>query len=157
MHLAEHSKGSIDSKYVNGISDSDLFISGGRDFQTLSGCEAADDQNGWDNFKHIIADEDFQLNATPNSMVVANEGCGHVTLMVSVEDTGIGILLHAQNRVFMPFMELEFSYTQGFYFIECALKVFVTCWMGNFVAFVQYILNIFSQFLDLDRCQCFLI
>lgn len=114
MHLAEHSKGSIDSKYVNGISDSDLFISGGRDFQTLSGCEAADDQNGWDNFKHIIADEDFQLNATPNSMVVANEGCGHVTLMVSVEDTGIGILLHAQNRVFMPFMQADSSTSRNY-------------------------------------------
>ncbi|KAE8648582.1 histidine kinase 4 isoform X1 [Cucumis sativus] len=114
VHLAEHSKGSIDSKYVNGISDSDLFISGGRDFQTLSGCEAADDQNGWDNFKHIIADEDFQLNATPNSMVVANEGCGHVTLMVSVEDTGIGILLHAQNRVFMPFMQADSSTSRNY-------------------------------------------
>ncbi|KAA0046428.1 histidine kinase 4-like [Cucumis melo var. makuwa] len=114
VHLAEHSKGSIDSKYVNGISDSDLFISGGREFQTLSGCEAADDQNAWDNFKHLIADEDFQLNATPNSMVVANDGCGHVTLMVSVEDTGIGILLHAQNRVFMPFMQADSSTSRNY-------------------------------------------
>lgn len=114
VHLAEHSKGSIDSKYVNGISDSDLFISGGREFQTLSGCEAADDQNSWDNFKHLIADEDFQLNGTPNNMVVSKEGCGHVTLMVSVEDTGIGILLHAQNRVFMPFMQADSSTSRNY-------------------------------------------
>ncbi|XP_038874617.1 histidine kinase 4-like isoform X1 [Benincasa hispida] len=114
VHLAEHSKGSIDSKYVNGMSDSDLFISGGREFQTLSGYEAADDQNSWDNFKHLIADENFQLNATPNNMVVTNEGCGHVTLMVSVEDTGIGILLHAQNRVFMPFMQADSSTSRNY-------------------------------------------
>ena len=114
VHLADHSKGSIDTKYVNGMSDSDLFISDGREFQTLSGREAADNQNNLDNFKHQIADENSQSNASPNNPAVTNEYCGHVTLMVSVEDTGIGILLHAQNRVFMPFMQADSSTSRNY-------------------------------------------
>lgn len=91
-----------------------MFISDGREFQTLSGREAADNQNSWDNFKHLIADETFQSNAASNNPAVDNECCGHVTLMVSVEDTGIGILLHAQNRVFMPFMQADSSTSRNY-------------------------------------------
>lgn len=91
-----------------------MFISGGREFKTLSGCEAADDQNSWDNFKHLIADDNFQSNTASNNTAVADECCGHVTLMVSVEDTGIGILLQAQDRVFMPFMQADSSTSRNY-------------------------------------------
>ncbi|KAG7016696.1 Histidine kinase 4 [Cucurbita argyrosperma subsp. argyrosperma] len=114
VHLAENSKVSMDKEYVNGISDSGLFVLDGREFQTLSGREAADDQNSWDNFKHLIADDNFQSNAAPNNTAVTNKGCDNVTLMVSVEDTGIGILLHAQNRVFTPFMQADSSTSRNY-------------------------------------------
>lgn len=113
VHLAEHSKASINSKYVNGTSETDSFILDGHGFKTLSGCEAADDQNSWDNFKHLIADENFQTNAS-NNLTAADEDSGHVTLMVSVEDTGIGILLHAQSRIFMPFMQADSSTSRNY-------------------------------------------
>ena len=104
----------MDSEYVNGISDSGLFVLDGREFQTLSGREAADDQNSWDNFKHLIADDNFQSYAAPSNTAVTNKGYDHVTLMVSVEDTGIGILLHAQNRVFTPFMQADSSTSRNY-------------------------------------------
>lgn len=93
---------------LNGGSNESVLISGARQFKTLSGCEAADEQNSWDAFKHLVTDEEFRFDASLNVMT-ANEVSENVTLMVSVEDTGIGIPLCAQDRVFTPFMQADSS------------------------------------------------
>ncbi|KAF5450309.1 hypothetical protein F2P56_030672 [Juglans regia] len=110
-HLAEQTMAMVNKNAetcLNGKSDGGLFVSGGHQFKNLSGCEAADERNSWDMFKHLIADEEFCSDASPNIMN-ANEVAEHVTLMVCVEDTGIGIPLSAQDRVFMPFMQADSS------------------------------------------------
>ncbi|XP_041011091.1 histidine kinase 4-like isoform X2 [Juglans microcarpa x Juglans regia] len=111
VHLAEHTKAMVNKNAetcLNGKSDGGLFVSGALQFKNLSGCEAADEQNSWDMFRHLIADEEFCSDASPNIMNT-NEVVEHVTLMVCVEDTGIGIPLSAQDRVFMPFMQADSS------------------------------------------------
>ncbi|KAJ0764750.1 putative histidine kinase, Protein-serine/threonine phosphatase [Helianthus annuus] len=100
VHLAEHSKAVQDAKLescMNGRSN-------GPQSKTLSGREAADDRNNWDRFKHLIADEEF-----PFQVLTSDGNSQNVNLMVSVEDTGIGIPLHAQELVFMPFMQADSS------------------------------------------------
>lgn len=99
VHLAEHYKAVEDAKSetcMNGRSN-------GCHSKTLSGREAADDRNDWDKFKHLIADEEFPFQVTSDGT------SENVTLMVSVEDTGIGIPVHAQKLVFMPFMQADSS------------------------------------------------
>lgn len=82
-------------------------------FRTLSGCEAADNRNSWDTFKDIIADEEFRYNAF-NKVICPDDAFQNVTLMVSVEDTGIGIPLRAQERVFTPFMQADSSTSRNY-------------------------------------------
>ena len=67
-----------------------MMISGEQQFKTLSGYEAADEWNSWDSFKHLVVDKELCYDASIN-MTVADEASASVTLMVSVEDTGIGI------------------------------------------------------------------
>lgn len=93
---------------LNGKSDGGLFVSGGHQFKNFSGCEAADERNSWYMFKHLIADEEFCSDASPN-MVNTNDASDRITLMACVEDTGIGIPLSAQDLVFMPFMQADSS------------------------------------------------
>ncbi|CAK9326778.1 unnamed protein product [Citrullus colocynthis] len=81
-------------------------------FETLSGFEAADNQNSWDTFKHL-ANEEFQPNGSSNLMATI-ESSDIVTVMISVEDTGIGIPLCAQGRVFMPFMQADSSTSRNY-------------------------------------------
>ncbi|VFQ65615.1 unnamed protein product [Cuscuta campestris] len=81
---------------------------GGGGSETLSGLEAADNRNSWENLKHLVQPD------------CKNEENGHnslsniITLMVSVEDTGIGIPLHAQERVFTPFMQADSSTSRNY-------------------------------------------
>ncbi|KAE8716671.1 Histidine kinase 4 [Hibiscus syriacus] len=114
--LAENKKPVTEAKsenHLNGGPDEGVLITGASHFKTLSGYEAADEQNSWDYFKHLVIEEESRYDASIN-MEVADEASGGVTLMVSVEDTGIGILLTAQDRVFMPFMQ-EYSSTSRIY------------------------------------------
>lgn len=90
-----------------------LVLSSGSRFRTLSGCEAADDRNSWDVFKNLIADEDFRCSAS-SKVVIPDESFQNVMLMVSVEDTGIGIPLCAQERVFTPFMQADSSTSRNY-------------------------------------------
>jgi histidine kinase 2/3/4 (cytokinin receptor) len=72
-------------------------------FNTLSGYETADDRNSWETFQQLLEQE--------RSYSVAgldNDGNDVVNLVVSVEDTGVGIPLQVQERVFTPFMQVEF-------------------------------------------------
>ncbi|XP_061374552.1 histidine kinase 4-like [Gastrolobium bilobum] len=111
VHLAENIKSTVNGKfetYRNGGSDEHVHISGGYNNKTLSGCEAADERNSWDNFKHLIADEEFFFDASIEK-VASGESYEQVTLMVCVEDTGIGIPCSAQGRIFMPFVQADSS------------------------------------------------
>ncbi|GAB2297553.1 hypothetical protein Dimus_031650 [Dionaea muscipula] len=54
-------------------------------------------------FLPLMGDEKLQCDAS-----------GNVTVMVSVEDTGIGIPLHAQDRVFLPFMQADSSTSRNY-------------------------------------------
>ncbi|EOY01314.1 CHASE domain containing histidine kinase protein isoform 2 [Theobroma cacao] len=141
VHLAENAKPMVDAKgetCLNGGSDEGLLISGARQFKTLSGYEAADERNSWDSFKHLVADEESRYDASIN-MTVADEASENVTLMVSVEDTGIGIPLIAQDRVFMPFMQADSSTSRnyggtgiGLSITKCLVEL-----MGGHISFIS--------------------
>ncbi|KAL2347813.1 hypothetical protein Fmac_001813 [Flemingia macrophylla] len=115
VHLAENRKSIMNGheSFLNGESDGVFHISGDYHFKTLSGCEAADERNCWDNFKHLIAVEEFCLDASRETAA----GCelsGQVTLRVCVEDTGIGIPFSAQDRIFMPFVQADSSTSRNY-------------------------------------------
>lgn len=141
---------------LNGGSDEGLVSNGGSQFRTLSGCEAADDQNSWDRFKHLIFDEDLRSDAS-NIMTVTSEASEKVTLMVSVEDTGIGIPLRAQGRVFTPFMQADSSTSRnyggtgiGLSISKCLVEL-----MGGQIKFISrpQIGSTFSFTADFGRCK----
>ncbi|KAL6970049.1 Histidine kinase 4, variant 2 [Sarracenia purpurea var. burkii] len=98
VHLAEHAKTVVDAKaescFNGGLG---VVRSGGCQFKTLSGFEAVDDRS----FTNLFSDEGFPVASEQNSQ--------NVNLLVWVEDTGIGIPVCAQERVFMPFMQADSS------------------------------------------------
>ncbi|XP_024961159.1 histidine kinase 4-like isoform X1 [Cynara cardunculus var. scolymus] len=149
VHLAEHSKAVVDAKSetcMNGRSE------GFSQFKTLSGREVADDRNSWDKFKHLIADEEFPFQ------VITSDGTSQsVNLMVSVEDTGIGIPIHAQELVFMPFMQADSSTSRhyggtgiGLSISKCLVEL-----MGGQISFVSrpQIGSTFSFTAAFKRCE----
>lgn len=103
VHLAEQSKDGTESKPAlnGGLSEDITVASKPSSYNTLSGYEAADGRNSWDSFKHLVSEEELLLSEFDAS--------SNVRLMVSIEDTGIGIPLAAQGRVFMPFMQADSS------------------------------------------------
>ncbi|XP_062113278.1 histidine kinase 4 [Humulus lupulus] len=108
VHLAEPAKTMINDSCLNGGLENIALTPGGRQFKTLSGLEAADEQNCWESFRHLIADEEFRPDPLSNRSATY-ETSDHVTLTVCVEDTGIGIPLSAQDRIFTPFMQADSS------------------------------------------------
>ncbi|CAN6549697.1 unnamed protein product [Malus baccata var. baccata] len=152
VHLAEPSKVMINGKsetYLNGGSDEGVLTSDGHQFKTLSGCEAANDWNSWDKFKHLVSDEEYRAD-----VVEASE---QVTLMVSVEDTGIGIPVAAQKRVFMPFMQADSSTSRhyggtgiGLSISKCLVEL-----MGGQIKFVSLprVGSTFSFTANFRRCK----
>lgn len=72
----------------------------------LVGLKLPDSRNSWENFKLLLSYE-------TNEMQYGN-GSDKVTLVVSVEDTGIGIPLDAQGRVFTPFMQADSSTSRNY-------------------------------------------
>lgn len=97
-----------DETFLNGGSEEGA-KSDTEQYRTLSGFRAADERNCWDSFRHLVADEDSQPNSSVVDMMAANDASEDVTLMVCVEDTGIGIPFSAQHRVFTPFMQADSS------------------------------------------------
>ncbi|KAH0468517.1 hypothetical protein IEQ34_003550 [Dendrobium chrysotoxum] len=116
VHLAEHPNMPIEGMVcpgTNGKVDEFEVMSGGTVFNTLSGYKAADNRNSWENFKLLLSNEAshaaVSLNGRPSE-----KNPESVTLIVSVEDTGIGIPLHAQERVFTPFMQADSSTSRNY-------------------------------------------
>ncbi|WOH13265.1 hypothetical protein DCAR_0832774 [Daucus carota subsp. sativus] len=115
VHLADHAQvvlGASSDATFNGWSKGAALSSVGSQFRTLSGHEAADNKNSWDTLQKLTADE--FLSNTSNNVTGPDESFQNVTLMVSVEDTGIGIPLRAQERVFMPFMQADSSTSRNY-------------------------------------------
>lgn len=72
---------------------------------TLSGLLVADRQKSWENFKAFNSYGHRSFASSPPD----------INLIVSVEDTGVGIPLEAQSRIFTPFMQVgpSISRTHG--------------------------------------------
>lgn len=73
-------------------------------FNTLSGRETADYRNSWEMFERLLTQERL---AGDHDKWNYSESDDVVNLVVSVEDTGVGIPLHVQDRVFTPFMQVR--------------------------------------------------
>ncbi|KAG5022820.1 hypothetical protein JHK82_018720 [Glycine max] len=78
--------------------------------------------------EHLIADEEFFFDASVKN--AASESYEQVTLMVSMEGTGIGIPFLAKDRIFMPFVQADNSTSQhyggtgiGLSFSKCLVKL----------------------------------
>ncbi|KQK02010.1 probable histidine kinase 6 [Brachypodium distachyon] len=80
---------------------------------TLSGFQAADERNSWEYFKLLLSDKESLSNELEGEKSNQNDS-DHVTLMISIEDTGVGIPLHAQDRVFTPFMQADSSTSRNY-------------------------------------------
>ncbi|KAH7516233.1 histidine kinase 4 isoform X1 [Ziziphus jujuba] len=157
VHLAESPKAMMNGKSestLNGVPNEDVLTSGGCQFKTLSGCEAADDRNCWDTFKHLIDDKEFRYGSSSNRVATNEE---YVTLMVCVEDTGIGIPLRAQDRVFMPFMQADSSTSRnyggtgiGLSISKCLVEL-----MGGQISFISrpHVGSTFSFTAVFGRCK----
>ncbi|KAL5722016.1 histidine kinase [Ranunculus cassubicifolius] len=150
VHLAENTKPMMmDAKSeacMKRASDGVEVISGCSQYNTLSGYEAADDRNSWNNFKLLMEKEELQFDNLNN-----------VTLMVSVEDTGIGIPVPAQERVFTPFMQVDSSTSRnyggtgiGLSISKCLVEL-----MGGQINFIsrRHIGSTFTFTAALQRCD----
>ncbi|KAL5211210.1 hypothetical protein ABZP36_022057 [Zizania latifolia] len=82
-------------------------------FNTLSGFQAADERNSWEYFKLLLSDKEPLMDELECEKSNQN-GSDCVTLMISIEDTGVGIPLHAQDRVFTPFMQADSSTSRNY-------------------------------------------
>lgn len=82
-------------------------------FNTLSGFEAADRRNSWQYFKLLLSDKESLLDDLESENSNQSDS-NHVTLAISIEDTGVGIPLQAQDRVFTPFMQADSSTSRNY-------------------------------------------
>lgn len=150
VHLAEHAKAVMDAKAESCLNGGASVVPlSACQFKTLSGCESADDRISWDAYKYLIADQEFHMASEETSQ--------NVTLLVSVEDTGIGIPLGAQERVFTPFMQADSSTSRhyggtgiGLSISKCLVEL-----MGGHISFISrpQVGSTFSFTAALRRCE----
>ncbi|CAN4081025.1 unnamed protein product [Withania somnifera] len=155
VHLAEQKQdGAKNDTCLNGGPGSAI-SSSASDFKTLSGYETADSQNTWDTFNHIIAENGLYYESA--TKVVNDDLSRSVTVTVSVEDTGIGIPLKAQDRVFTPFMQADSSTSRnyggtgiGLSISKCLVEL-----MGGHISFISRpkIGSTFSFTISFLRCE----
>ncbi|XP_074375132.1 histidine kinase CRE1-like [Apium graveolens] len=158
VHLAEHAEALMKAKadsFMNGESECVVLSDGGRS-STLSGHEVAEDMNSWKTFKNLIVDEE-SLHLATQKVSAQEEAFQNVKLMVSVEDTGIGIPLGAQERVFTPFMQADSSTSRnyggtgiGLSISKCLVEL-----MGGRINFISHpqVGSTFSFTAIFRRCQ----
>lgn len=124
-----------------------------RQFNNLSGKQAADDRSSWETFKHL--DDEFHYDASSNMM--DDSASQSIALMVCVEDTGIGIPEQAQKRVFTPFMQADSSTSRnyggtgiGLSISKCLVEL-----MGGQMSFTSrpQIGSTFSFTVEFRRCE----
>nr|CAB3493466.1 unnamed protein product [Digitaria exilis] len=155
VHLADHSNLATEAKVesisngMNGHKDEATAVSTSVSRNTLSGFEAADSRNSWENFKLLLSYE-------KNEMAYESVS-DKVTLVVSVEDTGIGIPLEAQSKVFTPFMQADSSTSRtyggtgiGLSISKCLVEI-----MGGQINFVSrpHVGSTFTFTAVLQRCD----
>ncbi|XP_031490544.1 histidine kinase 3-like [Nymphaea colorata] len=71
-------------------------------YDTLSGFPVVERRRSWEKFS-------FNMDRFMNNQSLKSNTSDFINLLVSVEDTGIGIPLEAQARVFTPFMQADSS------------------------------------------------
>ncbi|RLN40633.1 putative histidine kinase 4 [Panicum miliaceum] len=155
VHLADHSNLATEAKVepvangMNGHKNETTAVATSVSRNTLSGFEAADSRNNWENFKLLLS---YEKNEMPYESV-----SDKVTLVVSVEDTGIGIPLDAQGKVFTPFMQADSSTSRtyggtgiGLSISKCLVEI-----MGGQINFVSrpHVGSTFTFTAVLQRCD----
>eukprot|EP01018_Ginkgo_biloba_P031595 Gb_05953 [translate_table: standard] len=103
---------------------------------TLSGSETADGRNNWESFKLLLNNDELFCQTDEKGQIPRSTD---VKLAINVEDTGIGIPLHAQDRVFTPFMQADSSTSRtyggtgiGLSISRCLIEL-----MGGEISFIS--------------------
>lgn len=91
-------------------------------FNTLSGREAADYRNSWEMFERLLTQENSYRSAAEYDTWNYSESNDFVNLLVSVEDTGVGIPLSVQDRVFTPFMQVRQRNLEIHFIVEIVIR-----------------------------------
>ncbi|XP_062152210.1 histidine kinase 2 [Alnus glutinosa] len=102
VHLADEVKGGpdiMDEVMRQGLSSVQEMSD--KTYNTLSGFQVVDRWKSWEHFKKL---------GSRNSM----EGPEMIKLLITVEDTGVGIPLDAQSRIFTPFMQADSSTSRNY-------------------------------------------
>ncbi|KAL8121362.1 histidine kinase 3 isoform X2 [Apium graveolens] len=98
---------------------------------TLSGFPVADRSKSWEGFK--------TLNQEGSTCPVSSSSSEVINLIISVEDTGVGIPLQAQSRLFTPFMQVgpSISRTHGGTGIGLSISKCLVGLMNGEIGFVS--------------------
>lgn len=75
---------------------------------TLSGQEAVESCSSWVKIKHTVETQ----TVGPGASRMEENSSPNVRLVISVEDTGLGIPFHAQQMIFKPFVQADTSTTR---------------------------------------------
>ncbi|XP_077222019.1 histidine kinase 3-like isoform X2 [Tasmannia lanceolata] len=127
VYLAEEAKSSSVVYDEVPKNHSQLVINGiNPSYDTLSGFRVVDRQKSWDSFKMLDSVNSLDTTDTIN-------------LLVTVEDTGVGIPQEAQSRIFMPFMQADSSTsrTHGGTGIGLSISKCLVNLMGGEIGFVS--------------------
>lgn len=94
VHLAEEVRESVNIK--DAVLRQRLAVGSSESGETVSGFPAVNAWGSWESFKTIYSTENHNSDRI-------------IKLLVTVEDTGVGIPLDAQGRIFTPFMQADSS------------------------------------------------
>ncbi|XP_058210418.1 histidine kinase 2-like isoform X2 [Rhododendron vialii] len=128
VHLAEEVRQPFESR--DGVLKHSLTLvpnSSKNSYNTLSGFPVVDRWKSWKNFRNFSSGTELP------------EEYENVKLLVTVEDTGVGIRRDAQSRIFMPFMQADSSTsrTYGGTGIGLSISKRLVDLMGGEIGFVS--------------------